>query len=81
MSQVLLIGVLVIAGGIIGVFAVIVIGIHVEDRRGSITDPKSGYLASGTRWFLGRYVDHTACRYVSNLEHDCAKCQRTSADQ
>ncbi|MCC5574264.1 hypothetical protein IMZ11_01240 [Microtetraspora sp. AC03309] len=80
MPQVLAVGVLIIMGGIIGVFAVIVIGIRVEDRRGSATDPGSGYLASGTRWLLGLYVDHTACRYVSNPRHDCPKCRRASAN-
>jgi hypothetical protein len=67
---------LVILAVIIGLLVVIVIGIHVEDSRGSITDRPPGLMATGTRRILGLSVDHTACRYVTNPQHACPLCQR-----
>jgi hypothetical protein len=72
---------LFILGGIVGMGVVIVVAIHYEDANGSLTDRAPGLFSSGTRRFLGVWVDHTACRFVTNPRHACPTCRRAySAD-
>lgn len=72
---------LVVAGGATGVFVVMVIGIHIEDSRKSITDRPPGMIAAGTRRILHLNVDHTSCQYVSNPRNACPTCRRTYTQQ
>jgi hypothetical protein len=55
---------------------VVVIGIHVEDDRATITSRAPGAAAARTRRVLGPKVDHSACRKVSDPEHACPLCRR-----
>jgi hypothetical protein len=67
---------LFILGGIVGIGVVVVLAIHFEDGRGSLTDRAPGLFSSGTRRMLGVRVDHTACHYVTNPRHACPTCRR-----
>jgi hypothetical protein len=58
------------------VLVVVVISIHVEDNRATITSRAPGAAAARTRRVLGLKVDHSACRKVANPEHACPLCRR-----
>ncbi|MDP9848936.1 hypothetical protein [Streptosporangium lutulentum] len=55
---------------------VVVISIHVEDGRATITSRAPGAAAARTRRILGLKVDHSTCRKVTNPEHACPLCRR-----
>ncbi|MEV6864039.1 hypothetical protein AB0M44_23900 [Streptosporangium subroseum] len=55
---------------------VVVISIHVEDNRATITSRAPGAAAARTRRVLGLKVDHSACQKVANPEHACPLCRR-----
>ncbi|MFB9894913.1 hypothetical protein [Planobispora takensis] len=61
-----------------GVFVVIVMGIRMEDARGSATGRAPDRMTAGVRRVLGLHVDHTGCRYVSSPEYACPRCRRAS---
>jgi hypothetical protein len=56
-------------------FLLIVIGIRVEDARGSLTKRAPSPLTSGTRRMLGVNVDHTVCEL--HPPYACPICRRT----
>jgi hypothetical protein len=53
-------GILIV--GFLVVLAFVVISIHVEDNRASITGRAPGAAAAGARRLLGVKVDHSSCR-------------------
>jgi hypothetical protein len=70
---------LIITGGGVGFFAVMVIGIQLEDSQKSITNDPPGLIAAGTRRILRLRVDHSACGFVTNPDHTCPACRRAYA--
>jgi hypothetical protein len=56
---------------------VVVISIHVEDNRATITSRAPGAATARTRRVLGLKVDHSACQKVVNLEHARPLCRRS----
>jgi hypothetical protein len=77
MVQLIIVAALVLVGLLAGFFVMIVVSIHVEDRRGSVTGTPPSHFSAGTRGVLGLYADHTACAYVSNPEYACPRCRRS----
>ncbi|MFB9882195.1 hypothetical protein ACFFMN_30100 [Planobispora siamensis] len=76
MWELLIAATLILMGVTAGVFVVVVIGIRIEDTRGSTTGHAPGRMTAGVRRVLGLHVDHTGCLYVSNPEHACPRCRR-----
>lgn len=72
---------LVIAGVVGGVLIVLVIGIHAEDRRKSLTRLPPGPITAGTRRILGLSVDHTSCLYATHPQEGCPACRRPSVHE
>ncbi len=70
---------LILASGVGAVFLLIVIGIRVEDARGSLTNRAPSPLTSGTRRMLGVSVDQTPCEF--HPPHACSACLRARADE
>lgn len=68
---------LILALTVGAVFLLIVIGIRMEDARGSLTKRAPSSLASGTRRMLGVSVDHTVCEL--HPPHACPICLRARA--
>ena len=58
------------------VLVVVVISIHAEDNRATITSRAPGAAAARTRRVLGLKVDHSSCRKVVDPEHACPLCRR-----
>ncbi|GAA4597630.1 hypothetical protein GCM10023194_72980 [Planotetraspora phitsanulokensis] len=81
MTPMVIVLALVIVGMVAGVLGVLVVGIHIEDRRKSITDQAPGLITAGTRRVLGLSIDHSACHYVTNPSHSCEACRRIHADR
>lgn len=58
MINIFLIGLAIFAAGVLtGVFVVMVVGIHREERAYSLSDARPGPLLSGSRVIMGAYAD------------------------
>ncbi|MGJ6961072.1 hypothetical protein ACSDR0_04120 [Streptosporangium sp. G11] len=68
------VGAIVVAGFLI-VLVAVVISIHVEDGRFTITGDAPGRATARTRRLLGLKVDHSICRKAKDPEHACPLCR------